>query len=227
LGVREDLHLEAKQPKPYNNLESPDERFELLKDTVAFANAEGGYMIFGLDTPHTNPKIPHVPHDIVSKIITTKKDDAYNPRLVLGLLTTLIFPKLQNIEITWYPSKSDKNMGVTSLYIPNQREIDKIFLIDLKQIYPTLSEGCYSFWKRKDDKPDWLNREEVHKITMQTKGNTHEMIEAMSLQIQSNTTELVQMKKEFSKINVQVKDVVNKDKDNLFSQRIRDLIDEQ
>ena len=48
IGRKEDLHFEAKDAKPHD-LGLPSGRFELAKDVSAFANADGGYLVVGLE----------------------------------------------------------------------------------------------------------------------------------------------------------------------------------
>jgi len=48
IGLKEDLWFEIKGKNPYD-FNSPDDRYELAKDVTALANAEGGYLIIGLE----------------------------------------------------------------------------------------------------------------------------------------------------------------------------------
>jgi hypothetical protein len=68
IGLDEDTWLEAKGKNPYD-FATPAGRYELAKDTTAFANAEGGILLIGLATaPAAEAKTERITaHDLCPK----------------------------------------------------------------------------------------------------------------------------------------------------------------
>ena len=122
IGLKEDTCFEAK--REVYNIKDARDRIELAKDVSALANYEGGYLIIGLNdepiaTEHRNR---------IASLNLIRKE-SFCIKEYEGVIKEYIYPLLDNIKVDWVGEKSDPNQGIGYIFIPNQKEINKYFLI--------------------------------------------------------------------------------------------------
>jgi predicted HTH transcriptional regulator len=123
IGMRENDYFEAKGATPYD-LTSPLGRYELAKDVSAFANAEGGIVVIGL----THKKLDTENTDEVTGVTPLIESDIPIAQMS-GIIKTHIWPQISGLDIKWLASKDDSTRGLGYIYIPQQHEDRKFFLI--------------------------------------------------------------------------------------------------
>lgn len=124
IGLKEDLVFEAKGPAPYD-LDDPVGRFELAKDVTAFANSSGGYILVGLE----HEPLPAEHTDQVKRLQLVKESE-FKVSQIVGVLKEYTYPRIHGIvQVTWVASKDDTQLGLGVIYIPNQADVKKPFLI--------------------------------------------------------------------------------------------------
>lgn len=135
-------------------------KFELAKDVSAFANAEGGYILIGIET---------------KKSVTSHCDEVVdihpldqklcNPIQYTDVIAKWIYPKLKDIEAIWYPTKENSNKGIFVIKIPPQSKIHKPFLISRTvQESGKRSEVLFGYSERKQENNDPKTIVELHQI---------------------------------------------------------------
>lgn len=123
LGRAEDAFLEVKGPAPYD-LGLPSGRYELAKDVSAFANAEGGYLLIGLEgKKDEGARIDEI-HSLQLLPVTDFNAPQYE-----GLLRIHIVPRIQGLSVTWRASSDNPELGLGVVYVPIQPEAKKLFLV--------------------------------------------------------------------------------------------------
>lgn len=97
---------------------------ELAKDISSFANIDGGYILIGAkgenDVSHSGEQI---------KEISPFEENRIDIEQHRKIIEAWIYPKVENLNLNWYPSKEDNKKGLVLIKIPPQKESIKPFLI--------------------------------------------------------------------------------------------------
>jgi len=123
IGFKEDECFEAKTGTAYD-LISPIGRYELAKDVSSLANTSGGYLILGLKTV----ALEQEQTDQVSEI-TLFKQEIFSSEKYLGIINEYVHPQIENLEAKWIESKSNVGLGLACIFVPEQLEEKKYFVI--------------------------------------------------------------------------------------------------
>lgn len=123
IGLAEDQILEVKGPAPYD-LKMAGGRFELAKDVSAFANADGGHLLIGLETQ----KLVDQATDEVKTLKLIPKSDLEVGKIE-GIVRSHVWPKIDGLRVEWISSKVDPSKGLGIIHVPRQKEEDKLFII--------------------------------------------------------------------------------------------------
>src|SRR5687767_1029256 len=121
-GVPEDRHLEFKGA-PYQ-LSDERNKWELAKDTAAFANDEGGIIVIGFATE----RHPNELEDTVTRVQLVKKSLVI-PDQVRSVIDSWVYPRIRNVTLAWYPDDATVADGVLVITVPEQAVSDKPFLL--------------------------------------------------------------------------------------------------
>lgn len=199
IGVRENEVFEAKSIRPYDlNSKEESEKIhaitELSSDVASFANHKGGFIIFGLDTPKDVSPYKDIPHDIVGNLQLFKKKDFYDENLIKGILRTSVYPKSLSHEVgvKWYPSSSNPDLGLGTIYVPPQDEERKYFIVRVCELGGKKFKGFLAIPIRKDDQPHWLSVQDVYKLSKRKPSKLQELGEALSEQLEGVENRLSQ-----------------------------------
>lgn len=123
LGLKEDDFFEAKGKDAYD-LNLAKDRYELVKDVSSFANNKGGYLIIGLKTM---PLVEENTDNVTT--FDLFENNQVDIEKVKGVIKDNIFPKIKDLNIFWVESLENKKKGIIVIYIPEQNESDKFFII--------------------------------------------------------------------------------------------------
>jgi predicted HTH transcriptional regulator len=122
IGMKENEYFDAKRKESYKK-KDPNERYELAKDVVSFANANGGFIIIGLKTDRVSSEKTEVVInlDLLEK---TEFDQSY----IKGVIKEHIHPEIENHDVKWVEESNKTKKGIGYIYIPPQRQDNKLFL---------------------------------------------------------------------------------------------------
>ncbi len=164
IGLDEDTWLEAKRGNPYD-FATPAGRYELAKDTTAFANAEGGILLVGLTTAlAADAKTERIiAHDLCPQA-------EFDVGQYLGIIKEHVYPAIRGLNIYWLPVNAEATHGLGVIEVPPQSPHLKYFLMakvvdsgaELKQI-------VFGIAKRNDSSNDPFTIAELHKYTQSGK----------------------------------------------------------
>lgn len=120
VGLEESPHLEAKQA-PYD-LDEARARFELAKDVVAMANAEGGYLLIG---PRTERAVDSDADVIVG--FEPFAPASFSPARYEGVIKEYVHPPVRGLQVAVAGDPAGRAIGVIA--VPQQGPDDRPFLI--------------------------------------------------------------------------------------------------
>lgn len=135
-------------------------KYELAKDVSAFANAEGGYILIGIEAKKSEKSF----YDEVIAIYPFK-ERVCNPKQYIDIISDWIYPKLRGFDARWYPTKENPSRCIFVIEIPNQPEINKPFLI--KRTIQDTGKKCevlFGYSERKQESNDPKTVFELHQI---------------------------------------------------------------
>jgi len=182
---KEGDYFEAKQQKPYE-IDSPDssQRFsaivKLASDITSLANGKGGYIVCGLQTQ----KLQDSPHDVVIDLDLLKKEDFYDQNTTQALIIDSIHPRLE-VQIDWYPSSGDSQLGVGVIFIPPQDESKKNFIVKVAEVDGNkLTRNFVGIPIRQGSDTLWMPVDQIYKLTKRGPNDFQQLNESLSGQIQ-------------------------------------------
>jgi hypothetical protein len=123
LGMKEDLWFDAKL-RPGYDLATPNGRIELAKDISALANSEGGHLIIGLVT---EPVAGEQTEQVVA--LDLLKPEEFDVSKYRGIIRDSVYPEISGLTAAWIESGSAVGQGVGVLFVPQQQEAKKYFLM--------------------------------------------------------------------------------------------------
>lgn len=123
LGMKEDLWFDAKG-RPGYDLATPNGRIELAKDISALANSEGGHLIIGLVT---EPVAGEQTDQVVA--LDLLKPEEFDSSRYQGIIRDSVYPEISGLTAAWIESGSAVGQGVGVLFVPQQQEAKKYFLM--------------------------------------------------------------------------------------------------
>ena len=123
LGMKEDLWFDAKA-RPGYDLATPNGRIELAKDISALANSEGGYLIIGLVT---EPVAGEQTDQVVA--LDLLKPEEFDSSKYQGIIRDSVYPEISDLTAEWIENGSAVGQGVGVLFVPQQQEAKKYFLM--------------------------------------------------------------------------------------------------
>jgi predicted HTH transcriptional regulator len=129
IGLVEDEHFDAKSGK--YDLSSDGGRLELAKDVSSFANRSGGIIVIGAKTTD-DPSF----YGRRIESISVFPFSLINPPDYHNVIKDWMYPRPDNTEIEWVPSKNESDKGLVYIFIPDQPQNLRPFLIK-KDIDPT------------------------------------------------------------------------------------------
>jgi len=212
IDVRENSHFEAKQKKPYDFSNTPQfvSVSKLATDIGSIANNDEAFIICGLTT--TKPL--NSSHDIVSGLELFPESEFYTDTQIQGIIKSSIFPKLK-VELTWYPSKDDKSLGLGVIFIPKQEEEKKYFIVSVCEADGQQFKGFVGIPVRNDDTLRWFKPQEVYE-QMRKLPTSHQVM----FQTISNQLEQISEK-------ISVMDTSTPLMPDILQERIEEALDEQ
>lgn len=177
ISIKETEIFEAKRKKPYNFSNKKSIR-EFIKDITSLANSKGGFIIFGLVTTRAQDS----QSDYVETLDLLNKEEFYSESQLLGIVKENIHPKLK-IEINWYPSEENAELGLGVIYIPEQDENKKFFIVKALEIDGEEAKEFYGIPIRNDGGTKWLSVGELYSLSKRTPTNLQEFHKSITNQI--------------------------------------------
>lgn len=177
--------FEAKQQKPYLiDSTHSDQRFsariEIVGDIAALANSNGGYIICGLPTEPEK----ELQTDRVTGVEMFVANDFYKQEEIQEVIKAHIYPELQVI-VTWYPSSSDQDLGIGSIYIPPQPESKKHYIVTAVEINGAKQKHFVAIPIRQGSVPVWMSAKQLYKEAASKKPNEVKQVhDSLSSQIE-------------------------------------------
>lgn len=123
IGELEGSFFDAKG-QPYRFDEGMDAKREYAKDVASFANADGGYIVIGLATRVAGLSAG----DEVAEVRPIASQ-YFNVDQYRKILEEWLFPQPLGIDIRFIPFGPDPEKGILVVYVPQQNERSKPFLI--------------------------------------------------------------------------------------------------
>jgi predicted HTH transcriptional regulator len=123
LGMEEGLHFEAKGRVPYD-LATAAGRYEIGKDVSALANAEGGWLVFGVGTEQSERERV----DTVTALELVAEHEIDLNQLT-GIIRAHVKPYPVGLDARWIPSTVDPELGLVAVEIPPQPIDTRPFII--------------------------------------------------------------------------------------------------
>lgn len=158
VGLVEDEHLEAKSGR--YDLSNDNGKLELAKDVSSFANKSGGLIVIGAQTSE-DPAF----YGRRIESISTFTFDLINPTDYHNVIKEWLYPRPENIEILWTPSKADSSKGIVTIFISQQPENLRPFLLR-KDIDPSTNrrrkEILFGYVERTSHSSDPAGIETIH-----------------------------------------------------------------
>ncbi|MGH8016013.1 MAG: AlbA family DNA-binding domain-containing protein, partial [Candidatus Zixiibacteriota bacterium] len=127
-------------------LKNEKNKRELAKDVASLANSNGGIILFGVKT---KPSLEHIGDEIDSISPMTK--GKLKSKQYFDILDSWIYPKINDLTITWFPMKTKKRVGIYGLQVPKQAKERKPFLIKKCIEGEKIIEIMFGFTERRRD----------------------------------------------------------------------------
>lgn len=167
VGLVEDEHFDAKSGK--YDFSDDGGRLELAKDVSSFANRSGGIIVIGAKTTD-DPSF----YGRRVESISLFPFSLINPPDYHNVIKDWMYPRPDNIEIEWIPSKNESDRGLVYIFIPDQPENLRPFLIK-KDIDPTSNrkrkEILFGYVERVSHSSDPVTVENLHTMLRLGKEN--------------------------------------------------------
>jgi len=167
IGILEDEHFEAKSGK--YDFSSDHGKQELAKDISSFTNRSGGIIVIGAKTTD-DPSFFGRRVDSISPFSV----NLINPTDYHNVIKDWIYPRPENIEIEWIPSKTDSDLGLLYIFIPDQPENIRPFLLK-KEIDPQTGrkrkEILFGYVERLSHSSDPVSVSSFHSMIRQGREN--------------------------------------------------------
>jgi Putative DNA-binding domain len=106
------------------DLSNPSKKLELAKDVSSFANAEGGFLLLGLQTER---RITQSLDVIVRH--TPFSEALLNIEQYYSVINDWVYPRIENLKVQWVPEKPGSERGFGIIKIPMQDTVRKPFLM--------------------------------------------------------------------------------------------------
>lgn len=182
IGAVENEQLECKTA-PYQ-LQHNYQKQELAKDVSGLANANGGLILIGVKTER-NPT--HFGDEI--KKVHPFPQTLINPEQYQDILRSWTYPRLQQVDVRWFPSAADRKIGIAAILIPNQTSARRPFLVrrtvDDKG---KVTEIVFGYFERKRANVEPMSVEELHRLVKD--GLRSELMEKYLENIQDTVLQL-------------------------------------
>ena len=191
IGQLEDEHLEAK--KAGYDLKKGDEfKLELAKDVSSFANMTGGIIIIGARTSDKKKEAFRKITDLSPFVENLIDTTTYH-----NIIREWVYPEVVNVEVMWRPSARERDKGLVYIYIPEQQENSRPFLVK-RDVDPTtgakLKEVFFGYIQRISHSSMPHGIQSIH--TMLRLGNENRFREEVNSKLQIVLSRLEQREDE-------------------------------
>jgi predicted HTH transcriptional regulator len=210
IGMEEDQWFEAKNMTPYD-FNSATDRYELAKDVSSFANAEGGFIVFGLK----HERLVEKNIDKVKELDLMNETD-FDKQKIEGLINEYVHPAIKELKIEWIESKDEKGKGVGIVTIPNQHENYKYFLIkNVVEEENSIKQIIFGIAQRKRSSSKPFSIDELYDAIQRGKNELSERLSSLEAKIdvliESTTTPETSIVSPESKIEERVGEIISRE----------------
>jgi len=179
VGEIEDVEFECKAA-PYH-LDDDTRQFELAKDVAAFANADGGVIVIGLETS----KVPERAADMV-KAVRPFAREHFDAQRYRALIDVHVYPRIEGLKLDWHPLRKNSNTGIASILVPRQGEVQQPFLVSKILSDDGKVRGtALGYFERHRDGVDRKDAKDFHYLIRagRTKGDTDARLAAIEARL--------------------------------------------
>lgn len=181
IGSIEWAQFECKA-SPYQ-LDRLDQKFEFAKDVSGMANAEGGVILIGVAT-----EALEVGQAEVVKEVRKFSDGLVDTKQMQEIIQSLLYPKLLNLVIKWYPDSADRSKGVVAVHVPPvSAELRPILVAKVADSSKTLPGYLFGLFERARDHVVHLDVAQLHAAIRGGRNSQHvlEKLEALQSSVDS------------------------------------------
>jgi hypothetical protein len=122
VGEFESDWLECKS-QPYG-LNSDEQKLELAKDVSGLANASGGIILIGFAT-----KVNPVHGDDQIDKVRVMSHELINPDQYRQSISSWLYPPLEDVEVTVFPSSQDDSKSVAAIIVPSANDLFRPIMV--------------------------------------------------------------------------------------------------
>lgn len=122
-NLRESQWFDAKGRRPYD-LDQSAGRYEFAKDVCAFCNADGGYLVIGLQ----HEPILEEDTERISGVELFGVDEL-DLAIYQGVVREYVYPEIKGLTVEWVAARTNPSLGVAYIYVPQQSADSMPFLI--------------------------------------------------------------------------------------------------
>ncbi len=140
------------------DLDPDRNKIELAKDITSFANADGGFILIGIQTQQSQT---HFSDEIVS--FSPFKANTFNPKKYEDILNQWVYPRLTDVRIEWKAKSKGTDRGFGVITVPPQPDTKKPFLIS-KSVLASgkRTDILFGYAERKRDRSEPATLTELH-----------------------------------------------------------------
>lgn len=156
IGAAETEQIDFKRT-PYL-LNENHQKWELAKDVAAFANKHGGVIVVGVETERQRNEIAEI-----ATAVRPIRKELVDLRQHRGVIDTWVYPRLQCVDLRWYPPNAGEPQGVLVIDIPPQEEVNVPFIV--RGMHDPQSEfrGAVGIPRRDGERIVWDTAQDIHR----------------------------------------------------------------
>lgn len=156
IGKMENDFLDCK--REIYHLKNDENKRKLAKDVSSFANLDGGYILIGLETKHSDT---HLGDEIVNLCLL--EQNIVDTNQYYNIIRDWVYPEINGLGIRWKASKNDSKRGIVVIKIPLQQEAVKPFLIKKIIDERKTSEIMFGYAERKVGRSETKKIQDIHR----------------------------------------------------------------
>ena len=156
IGVEETEQVDFKLA-PYL-LAEDRQKWELAKDVAAFGNRRGGVIVVGVESERRSNEIIEV-----AKAIRRVRKERVDLPQHRSVIDAWIYPRLEGVDIRWYPPASGAESGILVIEVPAQQEDVGPFIVRGMRDPHADFKGAVGIPRRDRERIVWDTAQDLHR----------------------------------------------------------------